>query len=282
MPMIEPNQLQPNPWNPNVLPDKILTALVNDLRQRKARGEHNPHPVLVADLDDELTIVDGEFTWRASVIAGLEQVHYELISGDGWELRRMTLVSNEHGKNDPVKFGRVIRGMLESRPDATLRDVAAAVNKSLGTVANRLEYAKLADMAKENPEFPSEAEISRLPVRKVRELIQHGPGGALGAAQALAEAGEPSEASADPNSPISQAKRVYQQMPPAQRREFLSWAVQEAKRQGVSAPKAPTDGAGAAGEHRDPATPAPSPSPAPSPGTSGQDEQSEPQEPVTA
>jgi ParB/RepB/Spo0J family partition protein len=101
-------EIQENPWNPNVLPDHLQLALVENIRRagfnqpllvRRNPGEGRPYEV-----------VDGAHRLRAARAAGLERVPCLVVDMDDAEARAQTLAMNRlRGELEPAQVAALIR-----------------------------------------------------------------------------------------------------------------------------------------------------------------------------
>jgi ParB/RepB/Spo0J family partition protein len=151
--------LDPNDYNPNVMTTAEFAELVTEVRSLGRL----PKPIIVRPQGERWLIIDGEHGWRAARETGLASVACEVVDADDFEARRQTYKRNQHGSNDPVKLGRMFRGMMAARA-LSQRELAMAVQVSEGTVRNALLYGKAADVR-------NDYAFGRLSVRQVRAYL---------------------------------------------------------------------------------------------------------------
>lgn len=209
MELISPAELHPNDYNPNALGREGAQGLVLELRAVRV----NRKPILVREVGGRLVIVDGEQTWRAANEAGLEKVWIERIDADEFEARRLTFCANLGGDANPLKLGRMMADMLRLRPVSNV-ELASALGCSEGTVRNRLLYVELAERARTDPNLPTETQIAKMTVKKVRKLL--GLDEKEGA-QAGGDEWEKGDA--------AKARKHFLKLDPEARAAFLKWAA---------------------------------------------------------
>lgn len=209
MEQISPTELIPNNYNPNALSREGAQGLVLELRSVRI----NRKPILVREVGGRLVIVDGEQTWRAANEAGLEKVWIKRVEADEFDARRLTFCANLGGDANPLKLGRMIADMLRLRPVSNV-ELASALGCSEGTVRNRLLYVELAEKARTDATLPTEAQIAKMTVTKVRKLL--GLDEKEGA-QAGGDEWEKGDA--------AKARKHYLKLDPEARAAFLAWAA---------------------------------------------------------
>lgn len=209
--MVDPKDLKFNSYNPNVLPPSQFKRAVLEIR----KAGTNAKAVKVRHVGDTLEIVDGEWTVRAAIEAGLDAVQCDDLGViSDFEARRLTVISNIHGDNDPVKLGYVARQMLEMEPNLGQVALAEMLGVSQATVSNRLAYAALADKAKVDRTLPPVSEISKMSVRQVKELLAD-----------LNSDDETTEKKVVAR-PIDKAKKAFGALSDEDRAAFVEWISQ--------------------------------------------------------
>src|SRR5688572_28545882 len=109
--MLPVGALEPNSYNPNTMTAEEFAELVAEVRHLGCL----PKPVVVVRRGDRWEIVDGEHGWRAACALNIATVQCELIHADQFDAMRQTYKRNQHGRNDPVRLGRMFRSMLTDR-----------------------------------------------------------------------------------------------------------------------------------------------------------------------
>lgn len=106
---VEPSDLHPNLYNPNVLDDDLYQKAVASVRKFGFVD-----PVTVRLVDDRYVIIDGEHRVRAAKELGLRLVPAIVVEVDDDTAQQLTLVLNElHGRPDPVRLQRMLSGLSE-------------------------------------------------------------------------------------------------------------------------------------------------------------------------
>lgn len=236
---IDPRLLKPNTWNFNELSPKNYAELVDDLR----RDKRNHKPIIAArNADDSLEILDGEWTWKGANDAGLTIVVVEEVEADAFDRRRRTYKANRHGKENPLKEGRMFADMLRLREEAgepiSIRDLARALAPMTEVyIRRKLAYVELSEKAREDHSLPNDHEIAKLSERKVLELLGRGPAPASPAGDGPADADD-DEPEPVPTTPagggggqpgdlaeVADFKARFVRWPVEERKRFLSWAA---------------------------------------------------------
>ncbi len=108
--MVPIGQIRPNPWNPNVVPEHVMEALVANVKRVGMN-----QPILVRPLTDgEFEIVDGEHRWQVANRAGLEEVPVIVRDLDDHEAKAQTLAMNKlRGEMEPADVARIFRELSE-------------------------------------------------------------------------------------------------------------------------------------------------------------------------
>jgi ParB family chromosome partitioning protein len=112
--------VQPDPANPNELPDDLLDTLKQDVRERGF-----VQPVLVRPLEGEeerYQIIDGEHRWKVLLELGAETVPavVEDVSEDDARLRNITM-NRLRGSFVPIKLALLLADLNQRIPEDELR-----------------------------------------------------------------------------------------------------------------------------------------------------------------
>jgi ParB-like chromosome segregation protein Spo0J len=111
-------EIQENTWNPNVMPEAMMAALVENVK----RAGFNR--VLVVRPNEQegrsYEIVDGEHSLRAARAAGIEFVPCVIRPFDDAEARAQTIAMNQiGGEMDPAQLAVIVREIDEAGIDLT-------------------------------------------------------------------------------------------------------------------------------------------------------------------
>lgn len=99
--------VQPNDYNPNVMPEDLFNALAEDLSQ-----EELDQPVVVREVDGKYVIVDGEHRYRASKAGGYSEILVSIRDMTDNEAKIATVRRNTiHGTLDPIKFTQLVQSI---------------------------------------------------------------------------------------------------------------------------------------------------------------------------
>lgn len=134
---IEPRAEQPR----NVFDEQGIEELADSIR------EHGViQPLTVREIDNGYyQIIAGERRWRASRIAGLDEVPARIIQADDKKTTELALVENLQRENlNPAEEARGYR-MLMTEYGMTQEETAQRVGKSRPAVANSLRLLSLPD-----------------------------------------------------------------------------------------------------------------------------------------
>lgn len=100
------NQLHPNKWNPNELPQEDFEALKEDIKQRGLQ-----YPIIVRRDKDKLQIVDGEHRWRACKELGWQTIPDKFVQIEDYNEARAKMVNYRNNKTrgtmNPMKEGQL-------------------------------------------------------------------------------------------------------------------------------------------------------------------------------
>lgn len=113
---IDPAELFPNSYNPNVLDDDLFAKAVASIQTYGFVD-----PVTARIVEGRYEIIDGEHRVRAAMELGLVSIPVIRIEVDDDTARQLTLVLNElHGRPDPAKLQRLLSGLSERHPIESL------------------------------------------------------------------------------------------------------------------------------------------------------------------
>lgn len=103
-------ELKPNTWNPNIMPEDKYQALV-----RCVKKDGMIQPILI---QDDGMIIDGEHRWRASKEAGIAEIDCIEVSMDIISAKIRTLgFNNIRGYFDPPKKQALIDSIYSDAPE---------------------------------------------------------------------------------------------------------------------------------------------------------------------
>ena len=139
--MLDVGQLQPGKYQPRTQMDQeSLNSLADSIR---AQGIMQP--ILVREIaDDRYEIVAGERRWRASQLAGLEQVPVLVREIADEAALAMALIENIQRENlNPIEEAQGIKRLIDEF-DMTHQQAAEAVGRSRTAVTNLLRLLNLA------------------------------------------------------------------------------------------------------------------------------------------
>lgn len=139
--MLDVGQLQPGKYQPRTQMDQeSLNSLADSIR---AQGIMQP--ILVREIaDDRYEIVAGERRWRASQLAGLEQVPVLVREIADEAALAMALIENIQRENlNPIEEAQGIKRLIDEF-DMTHQQAAEAVGRSRTSVTNLLRLLNLA------------------------------------------------------------------------------------------------------------------------------------------
>lgn len=123
-----------------------------------------------------------------------------------YEVRVLSFKLNQHGKADPVALGRLLDQLADIDPEASNVTLAEHLSMTEGTVRNKRLFSELARRAETDRSLPAPKEISKLPIRKVRELLN------------------PDDPELDkPGKEVDAAKKAFAKLNDDQREAFKTW-----------------------------------------------------------
>jgi len=137
-------QLEPNPWNPNVQSDFIFEKEKNSIKKFGFID-----PITVREfLGNKLQIIDGEYRWKAAKELAIKQVPViNLGQVSDSVAKKLTLILNEtKGEYDPFRAGQLIKGVLEHE---SMEEVVLDLPLKQDEIDNLLELTKFDLNAKE-------------------------------------------------------------------------------------------------------------------------------------
>lgn len=139
--MIPIDQIVPNPEQPRArLEDETLEALASSIREV---GVLQPILVRPADGAGEYRLIAGERRWRASRLAGLEEIPAIVRQGDDMSGLSEALVENLQREDlTPLEEAAAYQQLLEDF-GLTHEDIAIRVGKSRSAITNTLRLLKL-------------------------------------------------------------------------------------------------------------------------------------------
>lgn len=154
---LRPDQLVPNPWNPNEMDDPTFEKEVNSIRKY---GFVDPITVraLPSEGDEPVfQIVDGENRWRAAKLLELQTVPVTIIDVDQPDAEALTHILNElRGKPNPQKLAALVRDLAQKRSMSELESVLPLRRQQLAQmVAERREQIDW-DSLQQKPEPTAE------------------------------------------------------------------------------------------------------------------------------
>ena len=144
------SKIQPNPWNPNVMPSREYAILKEDMHAVGPRGTGliilSPAKVFygqpLSDLGQYYVIVDGEHRWRIAQELGWEEIRAEIREVSEEEAKAICYRANrEHGNLDPFKEAALFKTDLDNK--LTQEQIAAKYLIDATTVSHRLSLLKL-------------------------------------------------------------------------------------------------------------------------------------------
>ncbi len=132
---ISPNKAQPR----RDFDDKALEALADSIRQHGVL-----QPILVRPLPaGGYQIVAGERRWRASRLAGLDEIPVYIRELDDAQASQLALVENLQREDlNPVEEAQGYRALMEST-GATQEEISKVIGKSRSAIANSLRLLGL-------------------------------------------------------------------------------------------------------------------------------------------
>lgn len=135
---IEPNRAQPR----KNFSEEELTALSDSIQKYGVIS-----PIIVRKTGERYTIIAGERRWRASRMAGLNEVPVIIINADDKKAAEMALVENiQRTDLNPVEEGQAYAALMNEY-SLTQEQVAERVGKSRSAITNALRIIDLPDKA---------------------------------------------------------------------------------------------------------------------------------------
>lgn len=136
---IDINLIKPNKYQPRTEFDKEgLMELANSI---KAHGIIQP--IIVRKVDDNYEIIAGERRWRASKIAGLNEIPCVLKSVDNELSAKYALIENIQREDlNPVEEGQAYKKLIEEY-GLTQEELAKEVGKSRPYISNSIRLLNL-------------------------------------------------------------------------------------------------------------------------------------------
>ncbi len=105
-------------------------------------------PIIVREvdgIDDNYEIIAGERRWRASKLAGLDEIPAVIMSGDDLKVAEVALIENVQRKDlNPIEEAMAYKALIE-RFGLKQEEVAQQAGKSRSAVANMLRLLELPD-----------------------------------------------------------------------------------------------------------------------------------------
>lgn len=109
--------IDPNPENPNELPEHLYEALVADIRERGFI-----QPLLLRREGKRYKLIDGEHRWRAVRELGFEKVPAVISDDEGDEATLRLLSTNRlRGQFVPIRMAYVLADLAQRIPEDELR-----------------------------------------------------------------------------------------------------------------------------------------------------------------
>lgn len=123
--------------------ENALQMLADSIR---AHGVIQPIVVReVGGLSDNFEIIAGERRWRASKMAGLDEIPAVVMTGDELKVAEVALIENVQRKDlNPIEEAMAYRALVE-KFGLTQEEVAQQAGKSRSAVANMLRLLELPD-----------------------------------------------------------------------------------------------------------------------------------------
>ena len=190
--LIPLGSIEPNSWNPNVMPEETFKALLLDMKQH---GFDGIQPISVRWIGKgRYEIVNGEHRWRAAKKLRWRKINCTVLSVDEAEAKAINYRQNaERGTIDPVKAAELFQSEVEA--GLTKAQVARKYGIHDSTVAHRLDILKVEPKIRKRMvkrgATPSHLEaMGSLPVegqkKVVKDLYQWGATPSIGMTERLA------------------------------------------------------------------------------------------------
>lgn len=135
--LVDPASIDPNPWNPNEMADRVFTAIGESLEEFGVLLPLivRPHP----ETEGRFQIIDGEHRWRQATAQGIPEVECKVLSGlDDATAKRLTLILGEGGEHNKHKLALLLQD-LSSELDVQ------TILRGISTTEN--EFAELLEIA---------------------------------------------------------------------------------------------------------------------------------------
>jgi hypothetical protein len=158
-------RLRPNPWNPNVVPEHIMRALVENIREVGFVQPILVRPVEADDMGRDLEVVDGEHRFRAAQDAGLTHtlvISQELSDDDA---RVQTLALNHlRGEMDPVDTAALVQALEQTKGLPEVARVTGYTAEELQGYVKALERTDWPDPDRYQPKPKTDEPWTKLTV----------------------------------------------------------------------------------------------------------------------
>lgn len=117
---ISPDDLVPNPWNPNRMDDEMLRKEVESIREF---GFVDPITVRMRP-QEKWQIIDGEHRWKAAKIVGLDRLPCIVLEVDDEVAEQLTIVLNDlRGKPNEERLAALVKDLSTRRSMLDLEKV---------------------------------------------------------------------------------------------------------------------------------------------------------------
>lgn len=138
-------QIEPNPFQPRTeFSEEALNELIDSI---KMHGLIQPITVRKVSAG-KYQLISGERRWRASKVAGLEEIPAYVRTADDQGMLEMALIENTHRENlNPIEVAINYQRLMEEC-NLTQEKLSERVGKERATVANYLRLLKLPDEIK--------------------------------------------------------------------------------------------------------------------------------------
>ena len=134
-----------SPFQPRqTMTDEGLQELANSIRSQGLI-----QPIVVRKIADRYELIAGERRWRATQIAGLQDIPAVIKQADDQAAAAMALIENLQRENlNPVEEAVAIANLI-TQFNWTHQEVAEVLGKARATVSNSLRLLELADSARQ-------------------------------------------------------------------------------------------------------------------------------------
>lgn len=107
---LDPSEIRPNPWNPNVVPADVL----DKVREALERFGWLSPVVVRSDTDATFQLIDGEHRWQIAKEQHISPIPAFLVDGlSESEAKRATVILNDlHGQARPDKLAELVSDIL--------------------------------------------------------------------------------------------------------------------------------------------------------------------------